>query len=87
MTSERVSSGVKGIVTMLGAGYLQRVRLDAEDAALEVRLKSLQMELVAKQVEKALSVRTTKSREGELSQGRIRVEELRGADAAIPKRK
>jgi circadian clock protein KaiC len=69
------------------AGKLKRVRLDAEEAELEVRVKSLQTELVAKQVEKALLVRSTQGREGELSRGRARMEELRGADAAIPERK
>jgi circadian clock protein KaiC len=69
------------------AGKLKRVRLDAEEAELEVRVKSLQVELEAKQVEKALLARTTESREGELSRGRTRMGELRGADAAIPGRK
>jgi len=69
------------------AGKLKRVRLDAEEAELEVRVKSLQVELEAKQVEKALLARTTETRKGELSQGRTRMRELRGADAAIPGRK
>jgi circadian clock protein KaiC len=69
------------------ARKLKRVRLDAEEAELEVRVKSLQTEHVAKQVEKALLVRTTESRRGELSRGRTRMEELRGADAAIAVRK
>ena len=78
-SAQRVASEVTDV-----AGKLKRVRLDAEEAELGVRLKSLQVELEAKQVEKALLVRTTKSREGELSRGRTRMEELRGADAAIP---
>lgn len=69
------------------AAKLKRVRLDAEEAELEVRLKSLQVELVAKQVEKALLVRTTESSLGELSRGRTQMKELRGADATQPKRK
>jgi circadian clock protein KaiC len=69
------------------AGKLKRVTLDAEEAELEVRVKALQTELVAKQVEKALLARTTESREGQLSRGRTRMRELRGADAAIPERK
>jgi circadian clock protein KaiC len=69
------------------AGRLKRVRLDTEAAELEVRAKSLQIEIEAKQVEKALLTRTTESRKGELSRGRTRLEELRGADAAIPRRK
>jgi circadian clock protein KaiC len=64
------------------AGKLKRVSLDAEEAVLEVRAKSLQTELVAKQVEKGLLARTTASREGEVSRGRIRMRELRGGDAA-----
>jgi len=67
---------------------LKRVRLDAEEAVLEVRAKSLQTELLAKQVEKTLLARTTESRKGELSRGRIRMRELRGADVSVshPKR-
>jgi circadian clock protein KaiC len=68
------------------AGKLKRVRLDAEEAELEVRVKSLQVELEAKRVEKALLARTTKIRKGQLSRGRTRMEELRGADAAVPGR-
>jgi circadian clock protein KaiC len=66
---------------------LKRVKLDAEEAELNVRLKALQVELVAKQVEKALLARTTQSRKGELSRGLTQMKELRGADAAIPGRK
>jgi circadian clock protein KaiC len=64
------------------ARKLKRVNLDSEEAELEGRVKSLQTELVAKQVEKELLIRTTQSRERELSRGRTRVRELRGADAA-----
>jgi circadian clock protein KaiC len=63
---------------------LKRVRLDAEEAELGVRVKSLQIELEAKQVEKALLVRTTKILEGEVSRGRTHMEELRGFDATTP---
>ena len=65
------------------AAKLKTVKLDAEEAELEVRVKSLQTELVAKQVEKALLVRTTQSDKGELSRGRTQIKELRGADATI----
>jgi circadian clock protein KaiC len=81
-SAERVAAEVTDV-----AGKLKRVRLDAEEAELEVRVKSLQVELEAKQVEKALLARTTESRKGELSRGRTRMRELRGADAAIPGRK
>lgn len=66
------------------AGKLKRVSLDAQEAELEVRAKSLNTELVAKKVEKALLVRTTESRKRELSGGRSRMRELRGADVAKP---
>lgn len=69
------------------AGKHKRVMLDAEAAELEVRVKSLQVELLAKQVEKTLLARSTENRKGELSQGRSRMRELRGADAALRGRK
>ena len=80
--AERVATEVADV-----AGRLKRVRLDAEEAELAVRMKSLQVELEAKQVEKALLARTTEIHKGELSQGRTRMGELRGADAMIPRRK
>ncbi|GAC1633700.1 MAG: circadian clock protein KaiC [Nevskia sp.] len=67
-----------------GTARLKRVRLDAEEAELQVRVESLQVELMAKQTEKALLTHTTQSRDGELSRGRTRLRELRGADAAKP---
>jgi circadian clock protein KaiC len=51
-----------------------------------VRAKSLQTELLAKQVEKTLLTRTTESRQGELKRGRLRMRELRGGDAAFTKK-
>ena len=69
------------------SGKLKRARLDAEEAELEVRLKAVQVELVAKQAEKSVLIRSTKNRKGELSRGRTRMQELRGADAAIPVQK
>jgi circadian clock protein KaiC len=80
--AERVASE-----TAEAAAKLKRVRLDAEEAELEVRLKSLQVELVAKQVEKALLVHSTQSREGELTRGRTEMKELRGADVTSLGRK
>ena len=47
----------------------------------------MQVELEAKQVEKALLARTTEIRKGDESRGLTRMGELRGADAAIPRRK
>ncbi len=64
-------------------GELKRVRLDAEEAVLEVRAKSLQTELIAKQVEKQLLTRTTEGREGEISKSRSRIRKLRGGDDTV----
>jgi circadian clock protein KaiC len=60
---------------------LKKVQLDADEAELQVRLRSLQTVLVAKQVEKELLNRTTVARDRELERGRDRMRELRGADA------
>ena len=75
-SAERVANEVAEVETKLNL-----VRLDAEEAVLEVRAKSLQTELLAKQVEKTLLTRTRESREGEVERGRERMRELRGADA------
>lgn len=76
-SAERVANEVAEV-----AAQLKKVSLDAEEAVLEVRAKSLQTELVAKQVEKTLLQRTTESREREQSRGLERMKELRGADIA-----
>jgi circadian clock protein KaiC len=81
-SADRVAHEVNEI-----AAKLKRVKLDAEEAEFEVRLKAVQVELLAKQVEKELLARTTESREGELSRGRTQMKELRGADTAKPGRK
>ncbi len=81
-SAERVANEVAEV-----AGKLKRVSLDAEEAVLEVRAKSLQTELVAKQVEKSLLEHTTASRERELSRGRLRMQELRGGDATTTSRR
>ncbi len=80
------AEGVATEVTEV-AGKLKRVRLDAEEAELLVRVKALQVELEAKQVEKALLARTTANRKGEESRGLTRMGELRGADAQTSGRK
>jgi circadian clock protein KaiC len=81
-SAERAAAEIDEVATKL-----KRVRLDAEEAELDARMKSVQVELVAKQVEKALLARTTQSRGRELTRGRTRMGELRGADAAKPHRK
>ncbi|MEO8464202.1 MAG: circadian clock protein KaiC [Gammaproteobacteria bacterium] len=78
-SAERVAKEVAEV-----AEQLDLVRLNAEEAVLEVRAKSLQTELAAKQVEKTLLTRTRESRERENARGRNRMRELRGADPTIP---
>lgn len=80
-SAERVAHEVGEV-----AGKLKRVSLDAEEAVLKVRSKSLQTELLAKQVEKTLLARTTQSSQGEASRRRTRMRELRGGDTTIPKK-
>jgi circadian clock protein KaiC len=80
-SAERVANEVAEV-----AGKLKSVSLDAEEAVLEVRAKSLQTELLAKKVEKSLLARTKASREREVSSGRTRMRELRRADVTKPGR-
>ncbi len=68
------------------ADELKRVSLDAEEAVLQVRAKSLQTELVAKSVEKTLLARATANRGRAQKRGADRMRELRGADAAVKPR-
>jgi circadian clock protein KaiC len=63
------------------AGALSLVRIEAEEAVLEVRARSLQTELVAKQAEKTLLTRTRASRAGELARSLEHMRDLRGGDA------
>jgi len=72
-SAERVENEVAEI-----AGKLKRVRLNAEEAELQVRAKSLRTELIAKQVERTLLARTAGTRKDELSRTRVRRKELRG---------
>lgn len=76
-SAERVASELADV-----AAKLKHVQLDAEEAELQVRLKSLQTELVAKQVEKTLLSRTAKTRAQATSRGHLRMHELRGGDTA-----
>jgi circadian clock protein KaiC len=76
-SAERLASEVAEI-----SAKLKRVSLEAEEAVLEVRAKSLRTELLAKQVEKKLLNRTTQSRQSELKRRRLRMRELRGGDEA-----
>jgi circadian clock protein KaiC len=64
------------------AGKLMTVKLEAEEAELEARMKSLQVELAAKQTERAVLARSAEMQEQELLLGRDRLRELRGTDLA-----
>ncbi len=68
-------------------GKLKRLRLEAEETDLQVRLKTLRAELAAKHVEKVLLARNTANRNGELMRSRKRMRELRGADDIAAPRK
>jgi len=76
-SAERLAGDVAEV-----SAKLKHVSLDAEQAVLEVRAKSLRTELVAKKVEKDLLIRTTAVRKREMSGGRARMRELRGGDIA-----
>jgi circadian clock protein KaiC len=69
------------------AERLDRIRVEAEEADLAVRVKSLQAALDAKGREKALLVRTAGNREHESAREQARIRELRGADPPIARRK
>jgi circadian clock protein KaiC len=62
---------------------LQSVKLEAEQAELEARVKVLQVELAAKLTEKAVLARSAEAQERELALSRDRMRELRGSDAAL----
>ncbi len=81
-SAERVASEVAEM-----AEQLSLVKLEAEEAVLEVQAKSLRTELLAKQVKKTLLTRTRESREAAMSRGRARLRELRGADEDVPEDK
>jgi len=61
---------------------LRNVKLEAEQAELEARVKLLQVELAAKVTEQAVLARSAEAHERELALGRDRMRELRGSDAA-----
>src|ERR1700722_1393305 len=75
-SAERVADEVSEV-----AGKVKLVTLDAQKAELEVRLKAVQTELIAKQLEKTLLARTTASRATVILHGSERMRELRGGDA------
>lgn len=76
-SAERHASEVAAV-----ASKLESVKLEAEEAELEARVKSLQVELAAKQTRKLLLARSAEIHEKETSMGRDRMRELRGTDVA-----
>jgi circadian clock protein KaiC len=62
------------------AAKLSSVKLEAEEAELEARVRSLQVELAAKRTEKEVLARSAEVHEREQSLGRDRMRELRGTD-------
>ncbi|MEX1665132.1 circadian clock protein KaiC [Zhongshania arctica] len=82
MRWEKESAEVDAAEVDAVATKLKRVRLSAEEAELEVRLKSLQTELLAKQIEKELLQTTTATRERHLTHEDSRLRELRGGDVS-----
>jgi circadian clock protein KaiC len=60
---------------------IKRLRLDAEEAELRVRLQSLRTELQAKRSEKLLLSRTTENRRSASARDLRRMQKLRSADA------
>lgn len=60
---------------------LKSVKLDAEEAEIEARLKLLQFELASKNTEKAVLAKSAEAHEKERVLGRDRMRELRGTDA------
>ena len=61
---------------------LQSVKIEAEQAELEARVKVLQVELAAKLTEKGVLARSAEAQERELALSRDRMRELRGSDVA-----
>jgi circadian clock protein KaiC len=60
---------------------IKRLRLEAEEAELRVRLQSLRTELQAKRTEKQLLARTVENRRSETARGLRRINKMRGADS------
>jgi circadian clock protein KaiC len=61
---------------------LRSLKLEAEEAELEARVKLLQVELAAKLAEKAVLARSAEVHEREQASGRERMRVLRGTDAS-----
>ena len=60
------------------------VKLEAEEAELEARVKALQRELAAKRTEKAVLTQSAEIHQRELVLGHARIRQLRGTDEVTP---
>jgi circadian clock protein KaiC len=76
-SAERHSNEIASVATKL-----KTVRLDAEEAEIEARLKLLQFELASKLTEKGVLARSAEVHEKESALGRDRMRQLRGTDVA-----
>ncbi len=70
----------KGTISATESG-IKRLRLDAEEAELRVRLQSLRTELQAKRAEKRLLAQTVESGKDENARAMRRIRKLRSADS------
>jgi circadian clock protein KaiC len=77
-TAERQAAELAAV-----ASRLRSVQLHSEEAELEARVKALQVELAAKQTEKALFEHSVEMHDQQVSLGRDRIRELRGTDGAL----
>jgi len=66
---------------------LKQLRLEADEADLQVRMQALQAELNVKRIEKTLLARTAESNKQRISRAGARLRQLRGADSAPSSRK
>jgi circadian clock protein KaiC len=76
-SAERHANEIASVATKL-----KTVRLDAEEAEIEARLKLLQFELASKLTEKGVLARSAEVHEKETAMGRDRMRQLRGTDIA-----
>ena len=74
-SAERHANEIASVATKL-----KTVRLDAEEAEIEARLKLLQFELASKLTEKGVLARSAEVHEKESAMGRDRMRQLRGTD-------
>jgi circadian clock protein KaiC len=74
-SAERHANEIASVATRL-----KTVRLDAEEAEIEARLKLLQFELASKLTEKTVLARSAEVHERETAKGRDRMRQLRGTD-------